>query len=89
MISELVLKERKGLCRVMAGRCPGPCHVSSPVALTEPSQFMSLHPGDIISTGRPPGVGMAMKPPKHLRVGDEVECGIDGLGQQGQDLIVD
>ena len=53
------------------------------------SQFMTLHPGDIISTGTPPGVGLGMKPPKYLKPGDVVELGIDGLGQQRQDVIQD
>ncbi|PSJ57104.1 fumarylacetoacetate hydrolase family protein [Pseudaminobacter soli (ex Li et al. 2025)] len=48
------------------------------------SQFMTLHPGDIISTGTPPGVGMGMKPPRFLKDGDVVELGIEGLGQQKQ-----
>ncbi|TPJ82530.1 fumarylacetoacetate hydrolase family protein [Mesorhizobium sp. B2-6-2] len=48
------------------------------------SQFMSLHPGDIISTGTPPGVGLGMKPPVFLKPGDVVELGIEGLGQQKQ-----
>jgi 2-keto-4-pentenoate hydratase/2-oxohepta-3-ene-1,7-dioic acid hydratase in catechol pathway len=48
------------------------------------SQFMTLHPGDIISTGTPPGVGMGMKPPRYLKPGDVVELGITGLGQQKQ-----
>jgi 2-keto-4-pentenoate hydratase/2-oxohepta-3-ene-1,7-dioic acid hydratase in catechol pathway len=48
------------------------------------SQFMSLHPGDIISTGTPPGVGLGMKPPVFLKDGDVVELGIEGLGQQKQ-----
>ena len=48
------------------------------------SQFMTLHPGDVISTGTPPGVGMAMKPPVYLRDGDVVELGIAGLGSQKQ-----
>jgi 2-keto-4-pentenoate hydratase/2-oxohepta-3-ene-1,7-dioic acid hydratase in catechol pathway len=48
------------------------------------SQFFTLHPGDIISTGTPPGVGMGMKPPRYLKVGDTVELGIDGLGSQKQ-----
>jgi 2-keto-4-pentenoate hydratase/2-oxohepta-3-ene-1,7-dioic acid hydratase in catechol pathway len=48
------------------------------------SQFMTLHPGDIISTGTPPGVGMGMKPPRFLKVGDTVELGIQGLGTQMQ-----
>ena len=53
------------------------------------SQFMSLHPGDIISTGTPPGVGMGMKPPRYLRDGDVVELGIDGLGTQKQTFKAD
>jgi 2-keto-4-pentenoate hydratase/2-oxohepta-3-ene-1,7-dioic acid hydratase in catechol pathway len=48
------------------------------------SQFMSLMPGDIISTGTPPGVGMGMKPPRYLKAGDVVELGIEGLGSQRQ-----
>ena len=48
------------------------------------SQFFTLHPGDIISTGTPPGVGMGMKPPRYLKPGDVVELGIDGLGTQKQ-----
>jgi 2-keto-4-pentenoate hydratase/2-oxohepta-3-ene-1,7-dioic acid hydratase in catechol pathway len=48
------------------------------------SQFMSLHPGDIISTGTPPGVGMGMKPPVYLKPGDVMELGIEGLGSQRQ-----
>jgi 2-keto-4-pentenoate hydratase/2-oxohepta-3-ene-1,7-dioic acid hydratase in catechol pathway len=53
------------------------------------SQFMTLHPGDVISTGTPPGVGMGMKPPTYLRAGDVIELGIEGLGQQRQDVIAD
>lgn len=53
------------------------------------SQFMSLHPGDIISTGTPPGVGMGMKPPRYLRDGDVVELGIEGLGTQKQTFVQD
>jgi 2-keto-4-pentenoate hydratase/2-oxohepta-3-ene-1,7-dioic acid hydratase in catechol pathway len=48
------------------------------------SQFFTLHPGDIISTGTPPGVGMGMKPPRYLTLGDVVELGIEGLGSQRQ-----
>jgi 2-keto-4-pentenoate hydratase/2-oxohepta-3-ene-1,7-dioic acid hydratase in catechol pathway len=48
------------------------------------SQFMSLLPGDVISTGTPPGVGMGMKPPLFLKDGDVVELGIEGLGTQKQ-----
>jgi 2-keto-4-pentenoate hydratase/2-oxohepta-3-ene-1,7-dioic acid hydratase in catechol pathway len=53
------------------------------------SQFMTLHPGDVISTGTPPGVGMGKKPPQFLRAGDVVELGIEGLGQQRQEVIAD
>ncbi|SDD18014.1 2-keto-4-pentenoate hydratase/2-oxohepta-3-ene-1,7-dioic acid hydratase (catechol pathway) [Paracoccus isoporae] len=53
------------------------------------SQFMSLHPGDVISTGTPPGVGLGMKPPRYLKAGDVVELGIDGLGSQRQDVVAD
>ncbi|TIP41583.1 fumarylacetoacetate hydrolase family protein [Mesorhizobium sp.] len=53
------------------------------------SQFMSLHPGDIISTGTPPGVGLGMKPPVFLKPGDVVELGIEGLGLQKQTFKAD
>lgn len=53
------------------------------------SQFMSLHPGDVISTGTPPGVGMGMKPPVYLRAGDVIELGIEGLGEQRQTCVAD
>lgn len=53
------------------------------------SQFFTLHPGDVISTGTPPGVGMGMKPPQYLKAGDVVELGIKGLGQQRQDVIAE
>ncbi|MFP3543782.1 fumarylacetoacetate hydrolase family protein [Rhizobium sp. SIMBA_035] len=52
------------------------------------SQFMSLQPGDIISTGTPPGVGLGMKPPLFLKAGQTIKLGIDGLGEQTQ-LTVD
>ena len=51
------------------------------------SQFMSLQPGDIISTGTPPGVGMGMKPQVFLKAGDEMKLGIEGLGMQSQKTI--
>jgi len=51
------------------------------------SQFMSLQPGDIISTGTPPGVGMGMKPPVYLKAGDEIALGIEGLGTQKQRTV--
>ena len=53
------------------------------------SQFMSLMPGDVISTGTPPGVGMGMKPPRYLKAGDVVELGIEGLGTQKQTVEAD
>ena len=46
------------------------------------SQFMSLQPGDVISTGTPPGVGMGFTPPKYLKGGEVMSLGIDGLGEQ-------
>jgi 2,4-diketo-3-deoxy-L-fuconate hydrolase len=51
------------------------------------SRFMTLHPGDLIATGTPPGVGMGFKPPRFLQPGDTMRLGIDGLGEQTQDVI--
>lgn len=48
------------------------------------SQFMTLLPGDVISTGTPPGVGLGQKPPRYLKAGDTIELGIQGLGTQRQ-----
>lgn len=53
------------------------------------SQFMTLHPGEVISTGTPPGVGMGQKPPRFLKPGDVVETGIEELGTQRQDVVAD
>ncbi|PKR60214.1 fumarylacetoacetate hydrolase family protein [Thalassospira lohafexi] len=53
------------------------------------SQFFTLHPGDIISTGTPPGVGLGFKPPRYLKEGDVVELGIDKLGTQRQVCVKD
>lgn len=53
------------------------------------SNFMTLEPGDIISTGTPPGVGLGFKPPRYLKSGDKVELGIQGLGQQKQVCVSD
>ncbi|KGF67326.1 hypothetical protein LL06_23255 [Hoeflea sp. BAL378] len=50
------------------------------------SQFMSLQPGDVISTGTPPGVGMGQKPQTYLKGGETIELGIEGLGQQRQTI---
>ena len=51
------------------------------------SQHMSLQPGDLISTGTPPGVGLGQKPPVYLRAGQTVTLGIEGLGQQSQRTV--
>jgi 2-keto-4-pentenoate hydratase/2-oxohepta-3-ene-1,7-dioic acid hydratase in catechol pathway len=51
------------------------------------SQFMSLHPGDIITTGTPPGVGMGKKPPRFLKPGDVMTLSIQGLGEQRQECV--
>jgi len=51
------------------------------------SRFMSLQPGDIISTGTPAGVGLGKKPPVFLRAGQVVRLGIDGLGEQRQRMV--
>ncbi len=51
------------------------------------SQFMSLQPGDVISTGTPPGVGLGQKPPVYLNEGDVMELGIEGMGVQKQVVV--
>lgn len=51
------------------------------------SQFMTLLPGDVISTGTPAGVGLGFNPPQYLKAGDIVELGIDSLGEQRQEII--
>ena len=53
------------------------------------SRFMSLHPGDVISTGTPPGVGLGQKPPLYLDAGDVMELGISGLGTQRQTVVAE
>lgn len=53
------------------------------------SQFMTLHPGDVISTGTPPGVGLGMNPQLFLKPGDVVTLGIEGLGDQRQLFVAD
>jgi 2,4-diketo-3-deoxy-L-fuconate hydrolase len=53
------------------------------------SRFMTLHPGDIIATGTPPGVGMGQKPPVFLKAGDVMELRIEGLGTQRQNVVAD
>ena len=51
------------------------------------SQFMVLEPGDVITTGTPPGVGSGKKPPRFLKAGDTMSLGVDGLGQQTQHVV--
>ncbi len=58
-----------------------------PTLVSYVSGFMTLLPGDVISTGTPPGVGLAMDPPTFLAEGDEVECGIEGLGSMRQRIV--
>ncbi|MEP3632660.1 MAG: fumarylacetoacetate hydrolase family protein [Shimia thalassica] len=53
------------------------------------SQMMTLHPGDVIATGTPPGVGMGMKPPVYLKAGDVMDLEIEGLGHQRQEVFAD
>jgi 2,4-didehydro-3-deoxy-L-rhamnonate hydrolase len=53
------------------------------------SEFFTLMPGDIITTGTPPGVGMGMKPPQFLQPGDVIRLGIEGLGEQEQSVVRD
>lgn len=53
------------------------------------SRFMTLHPGDVISTGTPAGVGMGQKPPVFLKAGDVIRLGIEKLGQQRQVVVAD
>jgi|TARA_R110001583_G_scaffold1903_1_gene14483 ureidoglycolate lyase/2,4-diketo-3-deoxy-L-fuconate hydrolase len=57
-----------------------------PFLISYISQFMSLQPGDIISTGTPPGVGLGFNPPKYLKEGDTMRLGISGLGEQQQNV---
>jgi 2-keto-4-pentenoate hydratase/2-oxohepta-3-ene-1,7-dioic acid hydratase in catechol pathway len=58
-----------------------------PFLISYISQFMTLLPGDVISTGTPPGVGLGMKPPVYLKAGDVMELGIDSLGISKQTVI--
>jgi 2,4-didehydro-3-deoxy-L-rhamnonate hydrolase len=51
------------------------------------SKFMSLQPGDIVTTGTPPGVGLGQKPPRYLKVNDTIHLGIAGLGEQHQKVV--
>ncbi len=58
-----------------------------PTLVSYISQFMTLLPGDVISTGTPAGVGLGLKPPRYVKPGDVIELGIDGLGQQRQQAV--
>jgi 2-keto-4-pentenoate hydratase/2-oxohepta-3-ene-1,7-dioic acid hydratase in catechol pathway len=51
------------------------------------SEFLTLEPGDIITTGTPPGVGLGQRPPFYLKAGDEIRLGIDKLGEQHQRVV--
>ena len=62
-------------------------HFDVATCIAHLSQFMSLQPGDVISTGTPPGVGLGMKPEKYLVAGDKMELGIQGLGVQKQNVV--
>jgi 2-keto-4-pentenoate hydratase/2-oxohepta-3-ene-1,7-dioic acid hydratase in catechol pathway len=62
-------------------------HFDVATVISHLSQFMSLQPGDVISTGTPPGVGMGQKPETYLKPGDRIELGIDGLGVQKQNVV--
>jgi len=72
-------KRQRGNTRTMVYNCA--------VLVSYVSQFMTLLPGDIITTGTPPGVALGMKPPVWLKPGDVVTLGINGLGQQRQRVI--
>ncbi|MEO9515108.1 MAG: fumarylacetoacetate hydrolase family protein [Paracoccaceae bacterium] len=62
-------------------------HFDVATVISHLSQFMSLHPGDVISTGTPPGVGMGQSPETYLRPGDKIELGIERLGVQNQTVV--
>ncbi|MES0824880.1 fumarylacetoacetate hydrolase family protein [Ruegeria sp. SCP11] len=62
-------------------------HFSAATVISHLSQFMSLQPGDVISTGTPPGVGMGQNPQTYLKPGDKMELGIEGLGVQRQHVV--
>ena len=62
-------------------------HFDVATVISHLSQFMSLQPGDVISTGTPPGVGMGQKPETYLKPGDKIELGVEGLGVQTQKVV--
>ena len=55
--------------------------------VSDVSQYMTLLPGDVVTTGTPPGVGLGMKPPQYMHPGDVVTLGIQGLGEQRQKIV--
>jgi len=62
-------------------------HFDVATIISHLSQFMSLQPGDVISTGTPPGVGMGKKPETYLKPGDVITLGVQGLGKQTQNVV--
>lgn len=70
-------------------QCDSTAHMlfKIPFLVSYVSQFMTLHPGDVVSTGTPPGVGMGQKPPIYLRAGDVMDLEIEGLGRQRQRVV--
>ncbi|MFG1357768.1 fumarylacetoacetate hydrolase family protein [Xanthobacter pseudotagetidis] len=72
-------KMQNGSTRTMIFRVPFLVHYIS--------QFMVLDPGDVVTTGTPPGVGLGMKPPRYLKAGDVMRVGIAGLGEQRQSVV--
>ena len=62
-------------------------HFDVATVISHLSQFMSLQPGDVISTGTPPGVGMGQSPETYLKPGDKIELGVEGLGVQTQNVV--
>jgi 2,4-didehydro-3-deoxy-L-rhamnonate hydrolase len=60
---------------------------SVPFLLAYITQFCVLEPGDVVTTGTPPGVGLGMRPPQYLKPGDVMELSIEGLGYQRQSVV--
>ena len=73
------VRRQKGSTRTMIF---GVAHLVSYI-----SRFLTLHPGDVIPTGTPPGVGLGLKPPQFLKPGDTMHLGIQGLGEQRQKVV--
>ena len=73
--------------RMMQDESSGDLIFKIPFLISYVSQFMTLLPGDIISTGTPAGVGLGQNPPFYLKHGDVLELGIDGLGSATQHVV--